>query len=137
MTSKAWLPIVAIGIAAAVSLSNGRHSNPAPTVATPVYVAPAPAPSPPPVPALSSYIVASGDNLYGIAAAHGVTLGALLQANAFANSSVVIQPGQSLIIPRPSSDAPLTTVSASAEPARATLPAVVASPQPAPGGSPN
>ena len=51
-----------------------------------------------PAVATTPYVVATGDYLFGIAAQHGVTLGALLAANGLKITSA-IQPGQTLAIP--------------------------------------
>lgn len=65
----------------------------------PPAASPEPTPAAPPAPTLSTHIVAPGDCLYSIATAHGVTLSTVLQADAFADSTAVIQPGQVLVIP--------------------------------------
>jgi LysM repeat protein len=118
MTMKAWPPLLLVGAAAVIGLSQ-HHPAPVPTAPTPVYVAPTPTPAAPPAPTLSTYVVAPGDTLYNIAAAHRVTLAALLQSNAIV-STAIIQPGQVLVIPLDGSDAPVTRVPAPAARALAT-----------------
>ncbi|PZU39878.1 MAG: peptidoglycan-binding protein LysM [Microbacterium sp.] len=65
-------------------------------------VAPAPAPAPAPVaapaPAAATHTIVSGDTLSGIAAAHGVSLQALFDANGLGGGSI-IYPGQQVSIP--------------------------------------
>jgi LysM repeat protein len=65
----------------------------------------APAPEPAPAPA-DQHVVAEGDTLFGIAAAHGVSVADLDAANALGGSTI-IRPGQVLAIRRPT---PVVTV---------------------------
>ncbi|MBI4788443.1 MAG: LysM peptidoglycan-binding domain-containing protein [Chloroflexi bacterium] len=67
-------------------------------VAPPAPPPPAP-PAPPPAPSATTYMVVSGDTLYGIARKFGVSVAALTAANNIANPSL-IKPGQVLKIPR-------------------------------------
>lgn len=56
------------------------------------------APAPAPVPAAGSYVVVAGDTISAIAAAHGFSTQAVLDANGL-SASAVIFPGQSIAIP--------------------------------------
>ena len=89
-------------------------------VATPAPAAPAPAPAPP---AATSYTVARGDTVSGIAARFGLRTAAVLAANGLSGASI-IYPGQKLAIPG------MTTASLN-KPVPAPAP-VVAAPAPAP-----
>lgn len=58
----------------------------------------APAPPAPPASAASTYTVASGDTISGIAAAHGITVSAIFAANGLSSASI-IYPGQNIALP--------------------------------------
>jgi LysM repeat protein len=65
---------------------------------TPPAPAPAAAPEPAPTPSAATHTVVTGDTLSGIAAAHGVSLQALFDANGLGGGSI-IYPGQQISIP--------------------------------------
>lgn len=69
-----------------VGLMNSLGGSHAPT--------PAPAPAPAPAPSGSDYIVKSGDTLWAIANAHGISLARLLQLNPQIHNPNLIFPGQ-------------------------------------------
>lgn len=60
-------------------------------------------------PLVSTYVVAAGDTMSGIAATHGVTLGALEAANPQVTDPSVIEIGQLLNLPRGNSHQPIPT----------------------------
>jgi LysM repeat protein len=71
-------------------------ATPAPTVAPSPVVTPAPTPSPAPT-ARTTYVVKSGDSLYGIAAKFGVTVSAIKSLNGLTSNTLHV--GQKLRIP--------------------------------------
>ena len=71
-----------------IMMPDGGSVQPSPDIATPVVI-----PS-----GSSTYTVAGGDSLSKIARIHGVSLGALMNANGM-NKSSIIRPGQVLAIP--------------------------------------
>ena len=73
-----------------------------------------------PAPATSTYTVAAGDALAGIAWRHGVKLGALVKANSITVTSVIM-PGQTLTIPP--ATMPIPTPRSAATPAAVSAPA--------------
>ncbi|TFB88127.1 LysM peptidoglycan-binding domain-containing protein [Cryobacterium algoricola] len=67
--------------------------------------APAAAPAPTPVASeLTRYSIVTGDTISGIAAAHGISVAAVLSANGLDRASIIF-PGQSLVIPSGSAPA--------------------------------
>jgi LysM repeat protein len=97
-------------------------SIPGAVAAASVSPAPAPAPAPvaAPAPAAATHTVVTGDTLSGIAAAHGVSLQALFDANGLGGGSI-IYPGQQVSIPVAAAP------TAAAAPAPAPAPAPVSS----------
>lgn len=97
--------------------------------------APVPNPTAAPVPAAggSSYVVRPGDTLYRVAALHGVTVQALIQANGISNPNLIYA-GQELAIPgsaAPAASPPAPVVSApTAPPAPAPVPTTPPPPAP-------
>ncbi|MFC4604884.1 LysM peptidoglycan-binding domain-containing protein [Rhodococcus kronopolitis] len=87
---------VTSSVAASVTSTTSAPETTTPETTTPVTSAPeTSAPPTTPPSNAGSYTVAPGDTLSGIAARHGIPLGALLQANGLTVDSV-IQPGQVL-----------------------------------------
>ncbi|TFC30918.1 LysM peptidoglycan-binding domain-containing protein [Cryobacterium sp. TMT2-18-3] len=72
------------------------------------------APVPAPVAAeISRYLIQSGDTLSGVAAAHGLSLGALLRVNGLDAGSIIF-PGQAVVLPPGEGAAPVSAVPAAA-----------------------
>ena len=113
-------------------------SAPAAPAAAPQAVPSAPAPA---ASANNVYTVKSGDTLWGISRAHGVTIRSITTANRISNSSLIF-PGQRLVIPAKNASAATTPAApapvAPAAPAPAPAPAPQAAPSaPAPVASSN
>ncbi|WP_241981706.1 LysM peptidoglycan-binding domain-containing protein [Cryobacterium sp. TMT1-19] len=72
------------------------------------------APAPAPVAAeISRYLIQSGDTLSGVAAAHGLSLEALLRVNGLDASSIIF-PGQAVVLPPGDGAAPVSAAPAAA-----------------------
>ncbi|WP_233194128.1 LysM peptidoglycan-binding domain-containing protein [Cryobacterium sp. M25] len=80
------------------------------------------APAPAPVAAeISRYLIQSGDTLSGVAAAHGLSLEALLRVNGLDAGSIIF-PGQAVVLPPGDGAAPVSAAPVSAAPAAAVAP---------------
>jgi LysM repeat protein len=102
MNGKTWLVLGGIMVAVVHAATSGNHTTPTRVASASTYAVPAVTytkPEPPPPP--TTYTIQLGDGLRAIADAHGVSLGALLQANGFANSwDTKINPGDVLRLPQ-------------------------------------
>ncbi|WP_431247676.1 LysM peptidoglycan-binding domain-containing protein [Leifsonia xyli] len=97
--------------------------------AAPAAAAPTPAPAPAPVPAATTYTVARGDTISGIAGRFGVTTRAVLAANGLSSSSLIF-PGQKVRIPGMTTAALDTRTAPAAAAPAAAAPVVAPAPLP-------
>ncbi|MFP3465700.1 LysM peptidoglycan-binding domain-containing protein [Leifsonia sp. SIMBA_070] len=125
MNGLSWKSLIFPGQVLALA---GPAAAPAP--AAPVPAAPAPAPAAPAAPSAgTTYTVARGDTVSGIAGRFGVTTRAVLAANGLSSSSLIF-PGQKVRIPGMTTAALNTPVAAA--PAVAPVVAPVVAPAPLP-----
>ncbi|MGO4593491.1 LysM peptidoglycan-binding domain-containing protein [Leifsonia sp. 2TAF2] len=124
MNGLSWKSLIFPG--QVLALAGPAAAAPAPAAPAPAPAAPAPAPAP----AGTTYTVARGDTISGIAGRFGVTTRAVLAANGLSTSSLIF-PGQKVRIPG------MTTASLNTPiaPAPAPAPAPVAAPAPLPKAS--
>jgi LysM repeat protein len=98
--SKSALVLIVLGTVVTAGITSAGNHGDAKPVAVAAYAPAAPTYTERQAPAApKTYVVQPGDGLKAIADGNGVTLGALLGANGFADSTVTIYPGQVLRLP--------------------------------------